>query len=259
MMKQRNRTWRRRAIGVLCLALALLLCACSGEEIPAFEKEGEGYVNPETKNTYLAAPWNYEAISCVTNKPVVRIAQDKIDDVILYEVEDADSSQYLSTENYDLFYSSSLTLPTLAEMDPTSVLVCQGVDRSFVIETLTEASDVAAILAAVASRPLDSFEGEDYSTFTLKFTSAEYDAFYYRLTYRQYDEPIESWVLIEDADSFEVLYENAEVRVEEYKGELYAVYTHGVGVIYDNATQTFYAVGDVIAEHLKLDESASND
>ena len=259
-MKKQPRMRIRRVALLFCLALALLLCACRGSDIPAFEKNDDGeYVNPETEVSYLSAPWNYEAISRVTSRPVVRIEQDKIDDVVLYEIEKISSSQYLSTENYDLFYASNLTLPTLSAMAPTSVLVCQGADRSFVTETITDASDIAAILAAVNARPLGSFEGEDYNTFTLKFASEQYSAFYYRLTYRQYDAPIESWVLIEDADNYEVLYENAEVRVEEYKGELYAVYTFGVGVIYDNATQTFYAVGDVIADRLGLAEGDSND
>ena len=261
MMKQRNRKWRRRTVGLLVLALALLLCACSGD-LPAFEKDGDGYVNPETRVSYLAAPWNYEVFERMENRPVVRIAQDKIDDVILYEVKDTDPSHYLSTENYDLFYASNLTLPTLAELNPSSVMVCQGADRSFVIETITDAADVAAILAAAQARPLDpdSFDAsEEHANFTLKFVSEQYPAFYYRFYYRQYDAPIESWVPIENADSFEVLYENADVRVEEDSDGLYAVYTLGVGVIYDYETGIFYTVGDLIAEYLQLDESGSDD
>ena len=240
-------------------ALLLLLCAVtlfsSCGKPPKMEVENGNYTNKKSGVTYLRASLNYEAVSITKSKTVARVAQRKIDDIILYEIENVAPETLLATENYELFYAKGTTLPTLWEMNPNKVLITQTGTISFATATIEDGADIASLVElyrnGVSFSEKDMLAGMTPERYDLKFASTEYPAFYYTLTYRRYTEDVKIYVEVEDPNNFVSAYPGVEVTIEN--GE--AVYNFGKEILYDRVTGKCYATGDTVSKYLDNTEA----
>ena len=238
-------------VAVFLLSMILLLSSCG--KPPKMDVENGSYTNTKSGVTYVRAPMNYEAVSFIKSRPVARVAQDKLADIVLYEIEGTASDKMLATDNYELFYAKGSFLPTLWEMSPTKVLLSQTGTISFATTTIEDANDIAALVALYqggAAFPESEIVGLTPERYDLKFSSAAYPAFYYTLTYRRYTQDVLVYVTVEDESSFVSPYPGIEMTMEEDDGELCAVYNFGKEILYDRATGNCYAVGDIVSKHL---------
>ena len=246
-------------VALLLLVATMLLSSCG--KPPKMEVENGQYTNKKSGVTYLRAPMNYEATSIVKGKTVARVAQDKLADIVLYEIESTAPEKLLATEDYELFYAKGTTLPTLWEMNPTKVLLSQTGTISFATGVIEETADVASLVNLYRSGVSFSKDEIDVALtptrYDLKFSSVEHPAFYYTLTYWRFTKDVEVWELVDDPNAFVPTYEGIEVTVQDYEGENYAVYNFGKEILYDRTTGKCYAVGDTVAKYLDDTDSAS--
>lgn len=239
-------------------AALLLLCAVtlfsSCGKPPKMEVQNGDYTNKKSGVTYVRASMNYEAVSFVKDKTVARVAQDKLDDIVLYEIENTDPEKMLATENYELFYAKGTALPKLWEMYPTKALITQTGTISFSNATIEDATDLAMLVSLYQNGVSFSKDEIDVglkpTRYDLKFASAEHPAFYYTLTYWRFTEDVLVYVQIENVNDFEPVYAGIPVTTEVYEGESYAVYNFGKEILCDRVTGNCYAVGDTVAKYL---------
>lgn len=245
-------------VALLLLSVILLLSSCG--KPPKMEVENGNYTNKKSGVTYLRAPMNYEAVSIVKGKTVARVAQDKLDDIILYEIENTDPEKLLATGEYELFYAKGSSLPTLWEMSPAKVLISQTGTISFATGLIEDSTDIAALVGLYQNGVSFSKDEIDVgltpTRYDLKFASTEYPAFYYTLTYWRFTTDVEVWELIDDPNTFVPSYAGVEVRTETYKDENYAVYNFGKEILYDRTTGKCYAAGDTVAKYLDNTDAA---
>ena len=212
----------------LLLLLLLLLTSCAS--VPRLEAEGGRYRNNKTGITYLEAPLCYKAASYQQSKAVARISEKKVEDVVLYQINDTLSPErFLTTARFDLFYAEGSTLPTLSEMDPYRVHLGQSDAITVTFSLITEEKDIDALLAAYGD-PLSFAESEvywllmDYEKYELRFESEEFDGLYYYLDYYHCNDEVVIEEQIDDPESFTHRFAGVEVTVSEYKGAYYAAY-----------------------------------
>ena len=245
-----NKKIFRAALLLLCIVTLFSSCG----KPPKMEVENGNYTNKKSGVTYLRASMNYEAVSIVKGKTVARVAQDKLDDIILYEIENTAPEKLLATGDYELFYAKGTTLPTLWEMNPTKVLLSQTGTISFASASIEDGTDIAALVELYQNGVSFSKDEIDVALtptrYDLKFASTEYPSFYYTLTYWRFTTDVEVWELIDDPNNFVPSYAGIEVTTEVYKGENYAVYNFGKEILYDRTTGKCYAVGDTVAKYL---------
>lgn len=241
---------KRKVFRAFLLLLCMVTLFTSCGKPPKLEVENGNYTNKKSGVTYLRASMNYEAVSIVKGKTVARVAQDKLDDIILYEIDNTAPEKLLATEDYELFYAKGTTLPTLWEMHPTKVLITQTGTISFSNATIEDAIDVAALVElyrnGVSFQETDMLAGMTPERYDLKFASTEYPAFYYTLTYRRYTEDVKVYVSVDDPNNFVPAYPGVEVTIED--GD--AVYNFGKEILYDRVTGSCYAVGDTVSKYL---------
>ncbi len=245
-----NKKLFRTALLLLCVVTLFSSCG----KLPKMEVENGNYTNKKSGVTYLRASMNYEAVSIVKSKTVARVAQDKLDDIILYEIENTDPKKLLATEDYELLYAKGTTLPKLWEMHPTKVLLSQTETISFATSSIENDADIAALVElyqnGVSFSKNEIDVGLTPTRYDLKFASTEYPAFYYILTYWRFTTDVEVWELVENPNDFIPTYAGVEVTTEVYEGENYAVYNFGKEILYDRTTGKCYAVGDTVSKYL---------
>ncbi|MBQ7348000.1 MAG: hypothetical protein IJW55_08585 [Clostridia bacterium] len=239
--------------GVLLLvSLVLLLAACS--KTPALDYANGVFTNKKTGVSYLPAPACYKAQTLVQANAVAKISYSEMDDMILYEIENADTAKYLTNDSYQLFYASTVTLPELWEMSTDKVNVVRTGTISYANVSITEAEDIAALIDAYQNGVHFSEDEIDVNLtparYDLEFASSVYPAFYYTLTYWQYDTEVLVYELIEDADSATPTYAGVEVTYEDYEGETYAVYHFGKNLLYNRTTGECYPIGNTVSKYL---------
>lgn len=173
---------------VLIAFSALLLLSCSGELVN-FKYEDGQMQNKRLHLSYTPAPTNYEPVS--VGEAYGYYAKS---DMTLYEIKGLDPHEWL-TQAYagsatTIFYASDITLPTLTELDPTKIYVCDGDSVTISVATIDD--------KAVIDKLIDLFENGEYAewplinaykTYELKFYSEEnYPHIYYNLTYGEFEE-----------------------------------------------------------------------
>lgn len=239
----------------LLLLLLLLLTSCAS--VPKLEAEGGRYRNTKTGITYLEAPLCYKAASYQQSKAVARISEKKVEDVVLYQINDTLSPEhFLTTARFDLFYAEGTTLPTLAEMDPYRVHLGQSDAITVTFSLITEAKDIAALLSLYAGE-LHFAESEvlwvlmNVEKYELRFESEDFDGLYYYLDYYQCSEEVVIEEPIEDPESFTHRFAGVEVTVSEYKGQYYAAYHFGHGILRDPATGICYPAWNLLSPYVE--------
>lgn len=244
------------------LCLCMLLTACGKTVKLDYDSFHGSYHDSKHNVTYLRAEDYYEAVGLREDQPYARIPSKKMDDMVLYQIEGADPTSMLANQYFELFYAKGVELPTLDRMDVTKVYVgsvIEGAVMDLTVATITDAADISALIAlytgGVCFPEAEKFEdGTIVSEFNLRFASAKYPAFYYRLSYHHYAKDVLVYEVIESAENFVPTYQGVEVTIDESYaekyGEIYAIYNFGTNILYDQVTGKCYPVGDTIVKHI---------
>ena len=78
-------------------------------------------------------------------------------DMTICEIQGQDPTMWLTQENKGtattVFYSTSLTLPTLAEMEPHTIYVCAGEEVTISVGTITDPTAIDAVVLPAPLQP----------------------------------------------------------------------------------------------------------
>ncbi len=174
---------------ILAAAMLMLPLASCSASLVNFKYEDGKLINKSQKLEYYPAPNNYEPVSVGE-----AFGYYKKTDLILYEIEGENPKEWLTQEYAGsattIFYSTSLELPSLTELEPTKIYICGGDTVTYAVATVEDADVIANIV--------DLFENGTYEewplvnsiqTYELKFYSEEkYPHIYFNLTYGEFEE-----------------------------------------------------------------------
>ncbi len=223
-MKQRKMKYTRllRAAALLLACLALF-CGC-GEKSSELRLENGAFRNEKTGVAYREASDCYRATSFLQGEPLYLATGLLSDGIPLYAIENTDSNEFLTDENFTLYYNENVTLPTLAEMKPYAISLSYNATERGKLDENDQAviNELLERLEQDESYPRALLAGSSYERFELLFYSKEYSGFFYVLEYWKYGE--ESFTFVDDG---------AEISV-------------GKGVIYDRGNDRFYVMGDLL-------------
>ncbi|MBQ9132125.1 MAG: hypothetical protein IJX62_06620 [Clostridia bacterium] len=246
-----------KSLACLCalmLILSLLLCGCS--KVPSMREKDGKYTQPKSGVTYLEAPGCYRASSYVKDRVVAKIENEKIDDNLLYAINDEVSAEkMLTTDDFRLFYAEGTTLPTLQEMAPHQIQLGQSDAITATYAIIKLAEDVNQLVDLYTQGP--SFPSSavvwvimDYEKYELRFESTQYPGLHYYLEYYSCKQDVIIQEEIADPNDFAIRYDGAQVSVEEWKGVYYATYNFGKGILIDRETGRCYPAGDLVDSYL---------
>lgn len=175
---------------IFCTLLAvLLLTSCSASLVNLKYKDGQ-LINKRLDLAYNAAPINYEPVSVGS-----AYAYYGEIDMTLYEIPGMDKKLWLSQENIGsgttVFYSDTLTLPTLPEMKPDTIYVCTGDDVTISVVTIDDKSLIDELVNLFETGKETTWPNLDtVDTYEFKFYGETYPHLYYNLTYGEFSRGI---------------------------------------------------------------------
>ena len=236
----------------LLFCAVLLFSACAKAPKMTY-RDGEFAVDGMSVR-FEAAPAYYEAKAYLEDKPVARLVQGEMADLLFYEIEGVSSEKMISSANYELFCAVGTKLPELWEMSATKAYVCQTASVSYSVATLEGEQALAALIGpyqnapAFSAKEIDPSIGKD--KYDLKFESSLYQGFYYCLTYWQFEKDVVIYQDIDDPDRFDVLYPGVAMKVNAYENAedgYYVEYNFGKYILHNRTTGTCRAIGDTVA------------
>ena len=165
------------------LLLALSLASCG-----VTLKSGEnGLYDEKNHISYCHASPVYEAISLVKEYGKLNVTGQE--SYVLHTIPGTSPSKMLATEDFNIVYASDIDMPTLLEMAPTILRICND---SMEIKRFEDAVAIASL-----ANTYETGESIDYPGLTpirsykARFESVLYPGFYYTLTYVEYDTDLE--------------------------------------------------------------------
>ncbi len=181
----------KKIIRGISLVLALLLLAsCSGTLVNLKYEDGK-MINKWLHLSYTPAPTNYEPVS--VGEAYGYYAKS---DMTLYEIKGLDPHEWL-TQAYagsatTIFYSDDTTLPTLEELHPNKIYVCEGDTVTIGVVTIDNQETIDSLIDLFLNGEYAEWPLIDaYKTYELKFYSEDkYPHIYYNLTYGEFEEGI---------------------------------------------------------------------
>lgn len=245
------KTMRKIRTFALLLALAALLTACSAG---AMELKFENGALRDEKNevAFLTAPFNYKAVAVDPDRQVAIIKTSKGADVPLYAVEGMDRTKWLAKEDYTLYYSADVKLPTLSEMQVTYVAVSRVSSAALEtgrLESKAEIDDLVETYEQGTTIPRDKVTATPSARFELLFFSDTYAGISYSLEYWKFDSEVVVYAALTESGEIPSLYPGINASIEEISGERVAVFRLGKGLIYDRVQNCVYAVGSVVEDY----------
>ena len=225
-MKHSHRFYRLLALILVCAAL---FSAC-GERTVELKLENGAFRNTKNGVAYREASANYRATSLLEGEVLFLATGVLSDGVPLYAIENIDSKNFITDENYTLYYNEAITLPTLAEMKPYIISCCvSNGNMAQELGRLDEndqaaIDDLVDILTQGTTFPKEKLLGYSYDRYELLFHSKEYPGFFYVLEYWKYEESF----TFTDGDR---------------------EYSIGKGVVYDRGNDCFYIMGDILENY----------
>ena len=180
-MKLRKLT-KALLVGLSCLLCLLSLASCrvnltSGEN---------GLYDEKNKITYCHASPVYEAISLV--KEYGKLTVTEQESYILHTIPGMDPTEMLATEDFNIVYADHITMPTLMEMAPTILRICND---TYEIKRLEDAVAIASLVSAYTSGTSIDYPGlTPIRSYKARFESVLYPGFFYSLTYVEYSEDL---------------------------------------------------------------------
>lgn|GEM_PF-635859 len=146
--------------------------------------ENDKYKDASNGVSYISADVNYEPIA-------VGEAYADYNGTTLYQISGLEPTKWLSEEYSGVgavYYADTITLPGLADWQSDSIRVCESDEITIQKSKISDADEIAAIVAAATTNPLESeptaggTSGE-FSVYHLKFTSSVYTGLFYDLLY----------------------------------------------------------------------------
>jgi len=183
-----SRSQRRLWAALLTvLILGGMLAAC-GDGLVSLSYEDGKFVNNAKKLSYVPAPVSYEPT--YVGEPY---AYYKKGDITMYAIGKSDPKLWL-TESYagaatTVFYSDTITLPTLADFGADTIHVCISENLVFEVCTIDDAATIGAVVDCFlngekADWPVTGAE----VTYDMKFSSADWPEIYINLIYGVFPE-----------------------------------------------------------------------
>ncbi len=178
----------------MTLALALLLCALSMTSCKVRLEVGESGIYDEKNDVrYIYAPPVYEAVDKEEEYGTLKLNENVSID--LFTIPDTDPIHMLTTTDLDILHASDLPMPTLAEMNPSSVHICvDGSDKSYELFAITDPASIEQ-LVQICSESESLYEYYPAKTptrnYRVRFASETYTGIYYTLTYVEYASDVE--------------------------------------------------------------------
>ncbi len=173
---------------ILLILSSVLLFSCTATLVN-FKYEDGHMINKRLGLSYIAAPFNYQAVSTGNAYGYYEKA-----DLTLYEVNGLDPKKWLSEEysgaSTTLFYSEDIALPTLRELGADKIFICLEDEVIYALATIDDTD--------LINKLIDLFEnGENVEwplvnsiqRYELKFYSEKnYPYLYFNLSYGEFEE-----------------------------------------------------------------------
>ena len=143
---------------------------------------------------------------------------DGLIDNKLYEIKGVSPEKWLATADGNLFCAVGEYVPTLDEMDISSILICYEQEAVIALSTIKDEAEVAEVLDIFKNG--DSVEypiGNETSEFLkLRLASEKYPWLYYNLTYVEYIQDIREFDYPEDLSTYEYRDVSEDVTIKTY-------------------------------------------
>ena len=173
----------KRMITLTLAALVCLTLASCGVTLQAGE---EGLRDERHDISYVHASTAYEAISLV--KEYGKLQVTETESYALFTIPGMDPTEMLATEDFNIVYADHITMPTLMEMAPTILRICND---TYEIKRLEDAVAIASLVAAYTSGTSIDYPGlTPIRSYKARFESVLYPGFFYSLTYVEYSEDL---------------------------------------------------------------------
>ena len=175
----------------LLVGLASLLCAasmisCSKGDVHLKPNDKYGLYNAKTKISYSHAAPVYEATSLL--KECGKLTVTDSESYVLYTIPGEKPEEMMATEDFNIVYASDLDMPTLEEMAPTVLRLCND---SMELKRMEDAAVVARVVKTYVEGTSIDYPGTaPQRSYKARFESLDYPGFYYTLTYVEYSEDL---------------------------------------------------------------------
>ena len=176
---------------LLLVGMASLLCAasmvsCSTGSVKLKSHEEHGLYNAKTKISYSHAAPVYEATSLV--KECGKLIVTDSESYVLYTIPGAKSEEMMATEDFNIVYASDLDMPSLGEMAPTILRICND---SIELKRMEDPAIVSKVAQAYIEGVAVDYPGTTpQKSYKARFESLNYPGFYFTLTYVEYAEDL---------------------------------------------------------------------
>ena len=179
----------RTALLVLAALLLVLPLASCGVTLKSGDK---GLYDERNDISYCHASPVYEAISLVKEYGKLNVTGQE--SYVLHTIPGTSPSKMLATEDFNIVYASDIDMPTLLEMAPTILRICND---SMEIKRFEDAVAIAALVNTYETGNSIDYPGlTPIRSYKARFESVLYPGFYYTLTYVEYG----SDLIIEDVN-----------------------------------------------------------
>lgn len=178
---------RKAVVSFAALFLACVLLVSCGSGLVTLKYQDGKFVNPSKGLSYLPAPVSYEPVSVGE-----AFAYYKKGDITMYAIPGEDPALWLTEEYADsattVFYSDTITLPTLADFGADTVYVCVSEGRTYAAFIIDDAQTVAALVdLAAGGEEAEAPSGDPIDMYDLKFSSPDWPMIYINLEYEEYE------------------------------------------------------------------------
>ena len=172
----------------LLWVLASLLLTLSLASCGVTLNSGENGLYDERNDiSYCHASPVYEAISLVKEYGKLNVTGQE--SYVLHTIPGTSPSKMLATEDFNIVYASDIDMPTLLEMTPTILRICND---SLEIKRFEDAVAIASLAYTYENGTSIDYPGlTPIRSYKARFESVLYPGFYYTLTYVEYDTDLE--------------------------------------------------------------------
>ncbi len=178
---------------IIILSLSLLmavLCLSSCFMGLKFEFDSGSIVNSRG-DRFSPVPLSYKPRSYVTDDEYARLDHPIYGKINLYEVADSDGKWLYCSTDDTLYKTDDAVLPTLAEMEPTSILVTSFGEKEISLANVTDKKKVSEFVDLVVNGTADAITETGMipsDTYKIAFLSEKYPFLAYSMTYYEYSD-----------------------------------------------------------------------
>lgn len=237
---------------VLCAALYMpLLTSCAGGAVK-LTYEGGAYRNEKSGAAFVNAPICYRAVSRRNDEVIARIVSKQGSDILLYAIDEMDSSRWLTDDDFSVYYSEAAALPTLREMQCNSATLCISGSYTYPLGTIdkqAEIDDLVEIYELGTTVPSSKIILQPEKRYELLFTSELYPGLAYSLEYWKFTEEVYIYAPLDENGEIPDLYPG--IHAEAVNGE--ARFQLGTSLVYDRSADRCYAIGSILESYLTSD------